>query len=164
MAEHNTDEFALPERLVLPHFAQPQSLLRVINKSGFPLEYKTADAIALDLHAVCGAYRDVPAHGRFQFATGISIELSPDLGAMVKPRSGLALHHGVWAIDGTIDRDYRGEIKVLLYNSMSEPYRVLPGDRIAQLVIFEAPRVFISEVEELSITDRGAAGFGSTGR
>jgi dUTP pyrophosphatase len=142
----------------------PKHVMRIVNKSGFPLEYATEGSIGLDLRAVMGMHRDVPAHGRFQFHTGISIELPGGLGATVKPRSGLALHHGVWAIDGSIDQDYRGELKVLLYNSSPEPYRVLPGDKIAQLVIFPVPRVAIEQVEELTMTGRGNRGFGSSGR
>jgi dUTP pyrophosphatase len=153
--------------------------VRVVNKSGFPLRYATAGAIGLDLVAAqvddrepvanrepvqriaCGATVRIP--------TGVAVELPDGLGALVQPRSGIAARHGVFAITGTIDRDYRGEIHVMLHNAGPEPFEVRRGDRIAQLVIIQAPRASIAEVdhelgEGLTVTKRGAGGFGSTGR
>lgn len=140
--------------------------LRVINESGHPLEYKTSGAIALDLYAVISSpYRDIPAHGRWSFDTGIAIELPDGYGALVQPRSGLARDHGVVAVTGVIDRDYRGFIQVALLNTGPSQYRVLKGDRVAQLLIVRAPSVKVIEVTgELSPTARDMSGFGSTGR
>jgi dUTP pyrophosphatase len=145
------------------------SLLRIHNASGYPLEYATDGAIGLDLRACLepGNARYVQPGQRFRFDTGITIELAPGMGAFVQPRSGLGLHHGVVALTGVIDRDYRGRIGVVLVNHGSEPYLVQPGERIAQLVIVESPRVLVQEVESvnhLGDTSRGASGFGSTGR
>lgn len=141
--------------------------LIISNKSGFPLTYATDGAIGLDLRAVLGEgnARYVQPGQRFKFDTGIAIKLPEGYGACVQPRSGLGLHHGVVALTGVIDRDYRGRIAVVLVNHGSEPYRVNPGDRIAQLVIVQVPRVNVVEVAELDDdTARGRGGFGSTGR
>ncbi|RWI35490.1 dUTP diphosphatase [Mesorhizobium sp.] len=99
--------------------------------------------------------------------TGIAIELSPGFEAQIRPRSGLALKHGITVLNtpGTIDSDYRGEIGVILYNAGSETFWVNPGDRIAQMVIAPVERaafVFVGD-EQLSETRRGEGGFGSTG-
>ncbi len=98
--------------------------------------------------------------------TGLVLELPPGLECQVRPRSGLAARHGITLPNspGTIDPDYRGEVKVLLHNGGGEPYRVCRGDRIAQLVFarFAVPRVV--EVRALTQTERGLGGFGSTGR
>ena len=97
--------------------------------------------------------------------TGIAIELSPGYEAQVRPRSGLALKHGITVLNspGTIDADYRGEVMVLLVNLGHETFVVQRGDRIAQAVIASAAHAEIELVEALSLTDRGDGGFGSTG-
>lgn len=139
--------------------------LRIKNESGFPLAYATNGAIGLDLRAVISnKERLIEPWRRFKFDTGISIELPDGFGAFVKPRSGLFLNYGVKAAEGVIDQDYRGRICVVLSNTSGDPYKVLHGDRIAQLVIQRVDRVEIVEVAELEITERGASGFGSTGR
>lgn len=141
--------------------------MRVKNESGFPLEYATDGAIGLDLRAVLGEgnYRYIQPGQRFKFDTGISIELPDGWGALVQPRSGMGLHHGVVAITGVIDQDFRGFIAVVLVNLGTDAYKVSPGDRIAQLVLIQVPpRPHIVVVDDLGITDRGASGFGSTGR
>lgn len=99
-------------------------------------------------------------------STGIAIELPSGYEAQVRPRSGLAQRHGVTVLNspGTIDADYRGEVKVLLVNLGSEIVTLSPGDRIAQLVVAPVATVCFEEVEELSDTSRGTGGFGSTGR
>lgn len=137
--------------------------LRVTNASGYPLEYATAGAIGLDLRACIGEQRSIPPGRRFAFDTGIGIELPAGYGALVQPRSGLGLHHGVVALTGVIDRDYRGTIRVVLVNLGLDAYTVRPGDRIAQLVVLACPQVAVRVVDELSETDRGRSGFGSTG-
>lgn len=140
--------------------------LRIVNKSGYPLTYATDGSVGLDLRAVIGVERDVAPGRRWLFDTGIHIELPAGCAGLVQPRSGMARDHGVFAVTGTIDRDYRGAVKALLVNPTSEAYRVHPGDRIAQLVIVRAPRVEVVELKdgELSETARGDSGFGSTGR
>jgi dUTP pyrophosphatase len=97
--------------------------------------------------------------------TGISLAMPDHLEAQVRPRSGLALRHGISMLNtpGTIDADYRGEIKVIMVNFGDQPFRVQRGDRIAQLVFQEVAKVKLETVEQLSTTVRGAGGFGHTG-
>ena len=98
-------------------------------------------------------------------ATGIAIALPPGFEGQVRPRSGLALKHAVTVLNapGTIDADYRGEVKVILINHGAEPFRIARGDRIAQLVVAPVTAVRFERVERLSETERGEGGFGSTG-
>jgi dUTP pyrophosphatase len=98
--------------------------------------------------------------------TGIAIALPENYEAQVRPRSGLALHHGVTVLNapGTIDADYRGEVKVILVNHGAEPFAIRRGDRIAQLVVAPVAAVAFVETEMLDDTERGDGGFGSTGR
>jgi dUTP pyrophosphatase len=108
-----------------------------------------------------------PGGGRAMVPTGIALALPPGYAGFVQPRSGLALRHGVTCLNtpGLIDAGYRDELSVLLVNTDPEvPYRVQRGDRIAQLVIQRVESAAFVEVEELSDTERGLAGFGSTGR
>jgi dUTP diphosphatase len=129
--------------------------------------YQSAHAAGLDL--VAGLAADapmiLPPGARGLVPTGLSIELSPGYEAQIRPRSGLALKHGVTLLNspGTIDADYRGEVMVLLVNHGAEPFFVNRGDRIAQLIVASVEHVAIVEVEELGSTTRGAGGFGSTG-
>lgn len=138
--------------------------MRIINKSGHRLERKTPGSIGYDLHAAIGVERWIRAGSRWICGTGIYLELPANHGALVLPRSGLARDHGIAAIPGVIDVDYRGEISVVLRNYSSCEYKILPGDRIAQLLILPVALLDIEEVDELSMTDRGASGFGSSGR
>ena len=103
---------------------------------------------------------------RAMIPTGLSIALPDGSEAQVRPRSGLAAKYGVTVLNspGTIDADYRGEIKVILVNLSDQPFTVSPGERIAQLVIAKYERVVWDEVDVLDETDRGEGGFGSTGR
>jgi len=103
---------------------------------------------------------------RAAVATGFAIAIPVGYEVQVRPRSGLALKHGVTCLNtpGTIDSDYRGEVKVILANLGSEPFAIARGDRIAQLVPAAVQRATLSEVHELDDTARGAGGFGSTGR
>ncbi|NGZ75453.1 dUTP diphosphatase [Saccharibacillus sp. VR-M41] len=98
--------------------------------------------------------------------TGIAIAMPGGLEAQIRPRSGLAFKHGITCLNtpGTIDADYRGEIKVLLINLGQEPFTIARGERIAQMVFQEVPETELAEVEELSETVRGAGGFGHTGK
>lgn len=97
--------------------------------------------------------------------TGFSLAMPPELEAQIRPRSGLALKHGVTALNspGTIDADYRGEVKVLLINHGTEPFKIERNERIAQMVFQVVPQIELLHVEELSDTERGSGGFGHTG-
>ena len=131
----------------------------------FPLpEYATPASAGVDLRA--SEARVIPPGGRALVPTGLRIALPEGYEAQVRPRSGLALRHGVTLPNspGTIDADYRGEIGVILMNLGQEPFIVEPGDRIAQMVVAPVARVAWSEAEELDATERGEGGFGSTGR
>ena len=131
----------------------------------FPLpEYATPASAGVDLRASEGCV--IPPGGRALVPTGLRIALPEDYEAQIRPRSGLALKHGVALPNspGTIDADYRGEVKVILINLGDEPFVVEPGDRIAQMVFAPVTRVAWCEVETLDATERGEGGFGSTGR
>jgi dUTP pyrophosphatase len=97
--------------------------------------------------------------------TGLAMAMSPQVEAQVRPRSGLAFKHGITCLNspGTIDADYRGEVKVLLINHGQEPFTINRGERIAQMVIQQLPEITIEEADELPDTVRGAGGFGHTG-
>jgi dUTP pyrophosphatase len=107
----------------------------------------------------------IPPGGRALVGTGLALALPPQCEAQVRPRSGLAWKHGVTVLNspGTIDADYRGEVKVLLVNHGSDPFVVRSGDRIAQLVVAEVLRVRLDERASLDDTARGAGGYGHTG-
>ncbi|MBV9629706.1 MAG: dUTP diphosphatase [Xanthobacteraceae bacterium] len=144
-------------------------IARLPHGSDLPLPtYQSAFAAGLDLYAAVPA--DAPlvlAPGTYaKIPTGITLALPPGTEGQVRPRSGLAAQHGVTLLNtpGTIDADYRGEISVLLINHGGAPFEVTRGMRIAQLVVAEIVRVTVREAEELDNTDRGAGGFGSTGR
>lgn len=119
----------------------------------------------MDLRAAVGSPVTLQPGERALVPTGIRIALSPGTEAQVRPRSGLALRHGISMVNspGTIDADYRGEIKVILINHGQEPFRVERGDRIAQLVVAPVCRVAWETVDSLDETVRGSGGFGHTG-
>lgn len=128
--------------------------------------YMTEHAAGVDLCAsLCADFVLAPGE-RALVPTGLAIELPPGFEAQVRPRSGLALRHGIALVNspGTIDADYRGEIGVILINLGSEPFTVSDGERIAQMVFARCERAEFIEVEELGDTARGAGGFGHTGR
>lgn len=127
--------------------------------------YATALSAGADLLAAVGEPVVLAPGGRVAVPTGLVLEIPPGYEGQVRPRSGLALHRGVTVANapGTIDADFRGEVKVLLINLGPEPVTITRGDRIAQLVIAPVVRVRLEEVEELGDTGRGAGGFGSTG-
>jgi dUTP pyrophosphatase len=129
--------------------------------------YETADAAGLDLRAAVPeqAPLTLSPGARALVPTGLVIELPPGLEAQIRPRSGLAFKHGVTILNapGTIDADYRGEIKVLVINLGQEPFAIPRGLRIAQMVVAPVTRVDLREAAELSASPRGAGGFGSTG-
>ena len=128
--------------------------------------YMTAQAAGMDLFAAVAEPVAIAPLGRALIPTGIAIELPDGYEAQVRPRSGLAVRNGITMLNtpGTIDPDYRGEIRVILANLGSEPFEVKNGDRIAQLVVSRFERVDWVPVEELGDTDRGSGGFGHTGR
>lgn len=129
--------------------------------------YETMDAAGMDLRAAVPA--DAPvvlAPGdRAAIPTGVAIALPPGFEAQVRPRSGLALKNGITALNspGTVDADYRGEIKVILINHGAERVTLRRGDRIAQMVVAPVTRATLEETDTLEDTARGAGGFGSTG-
>jgi dUTP pyrophosphatase len=130
--------------------------------------YQSAHAAGLDLLAAVA--EDTPlvlAPGKYALVpTGLTIALPPGYEAQVRPRSGLAAKHGITVLNspGTIDADYRGEIGVLLINHGAAPFSIRRGERVAQMVISAVTMAELVAVESLSATDRGAGGFGSTGR
>lgn len=143
-------------------------LQQLAHAAGLPLPaYQTADAAGLDLMAAVPDGEPVTlAPGQYALVpTGLAIALPPGHEAQVRPRSGLAAKHGVTVLNspGTIDADYRGEINVILINHGAAPFVINRGERIAQMVIAPVVQATLVAVAELSATDRGAGGFGSTG-
>ena len=139
---------------------------RLPHGQGLPLPaYATAESAGMDLLAAVEAEVVLRPGERRLIPTGIAIALPPGTEAQVRPRSGLALTHGVTVLNapGTIDADYRGEIGVILANLGPEPFTVSRGMRIAQLVVAPVARIDWQVVAELPETTRGAGGFGSTG-
>src|SRR5450755_1677641 len=128
--------------------------------------YATQHAAGMDLCAAVHNDVLVEPGKRVLVPTGLSIALPEGFEAQVRPRSGLALKHGVTVLNspGTVDADYRGEVAVLLINHGPEPFTIRRGERIAQMVIAQVARADFVSVTELSSTNRGAGGFGSTGR
>jgi dUTP pyrophosphatase len=128
--------------------------------------YGTASSSGMDLRAYLSAPVTLKPLDRTLIPTGIRISIPDGFEAQVRPRSGLAIEHGVTVLNtpGTIDADYRGEVKVILINLGKEPFTVRSGDRVAQMVFHKSVRVSFREVGELPQTDRGSGGFGSTGK
>ncbi len=127
--------------------------------------YQTDGAAGMDLKAAIDAEVVLPPGGRALIPTGVALSLPPGVEGQVRPRSGLAIRHGVTCLNspGTIDADYRGEVQVILANLGEEPFRVRRGDRIAQIVFSPVLSARLSVVPELDGTARGAGGFGHTG-
>lgn len=126
----------------------------------------TPGSAGLDLHACIDDGLTLNPGERALVPTGLALALPPGHEGQIRPRSGLAAQHGVTVLNapGTIDEDYRGEVKVLLVNLGPEPFRIEPGARIAQLVVAPVVYVRVDEVGELDPTSRSDGGFGSTGR
>lgn len=140
-------------------------LQRLPNGGGLPLpSYASAGAAGMDV--VAAESLTLRAGARAAVATGFAIAIPDGWEVQVRPRSGLALHHGITCLNspGTIDSDYRGEVKIILANLGQEDFAVKRGERIAQLVPQRVTRAHLEEVASLSATERGAGGFGSTGR
>ena len=127
--------------------------------------YATSGSAGLDLLAAIDADLELAPGARMAVPTGLAIELPQGVEAQVRPRSGLALNHGITCLNspGTIDSDYRGEVKVILINHGQTPFRISRGAKIAQMVIARHEQAELVEVESLGESARGAGGFGSTG-
>ena len=143
------------------------ALRRLAHGAGLPAPaYASEGSAGLDLHAAVEGDVVLAPGARELIPTGLAIALPPGHEAQIRPRSGLALRHGLTLLNspGTIDEDYRGEVAVLLVNLGAEPVTIRRGERIAQMVVAPVTRVRVVERECLDDTVRGAGGFGSTGR
>lgn len=141
--------------------------IRVINQSRHPLpEYATAGSSGLDLRANLESPVVLNSLDRQLIPTGLFMEIPEGFEAQVRPRSGLAIKQGLTCLNspGTIDADYRGEIKIILINLSREPQQVNDGDRIAQLVFQKVEKVNLVSVSELTTSERAEGGFGHTGK
>ena len=141
--------------------------VKIINTSNNTLpEYATTGSSGMDLRAFLDQPIILEPMQRALVPTGLFIELSDNLEAQVRPRSGLALKQGLTCLNspGTVDADYRGEIKVILINLSVEPQTIHSGDRIAQIVVQQVEKISWQLVEQIDSTERGVGGFGSTGK
>jgi dUTP pyrophosphatase len=141
--------------------------VKIINQSVFGLPaYQTEESAGMDLRANIAEPLTLQSLERQLIPTGLYIELPPGTEAQIRPRSGLAFKHGLTVLNspGTVDSDYRGEIKVLLVNLSHEPFIINPGERIAQMVVARHERVEWEAATELADSERGAGGYGSTGK
>ncbi len=142
-------------------------LIKKLDTNSFELpKYQTEGSVGMDLSAFIGADVVIKPNERELIPTGIAISLPQNIEGQVRPRSGLALKYGITVLNtpGTIDSDYRGEIKVILINHGKEDFLVKNNDRIAQLVFSEVVKVSLNEVDDLDQTLRDQKGFGSTGK
>lgn len=141
--------------------------VKIINKSNNALPaYETASSAGMDLRAFVDADVVLKPFERKLISTGLYIELPDGYEAQIRPRSGLAIKSGITVLNspGTIDADYRGEIKVILINLSNEFFTIKSGERICQMVIAKHEKAEFVEVNEISETERGAGGFGHTGK
>jgi dUTP pyrophosphatase len=140
--------------------------VKINNKSKHPLpKYETSGASGMDIRADIETTIDIEPLGRVLIKTGLYLEMENGLECQVRPRSGLALKKGLSVLNtpGTIDADYRGEIGVILVNLSNVAVSIEDGERIAQLVFCKVEHVSLTEVADLTDSERGAGGFGSTG-
>ena len=141
--------------------------VKIVNHSKHALpEYQTPLSAGLDIRAHLDESVTLRPLERAMIPTGLFVELPEGCEMQIRPRSGLAAKHGVTVLNspGTIDADYRGEIKVILVNLSNEPFTIEAGERIAQMIVARYEQIEWLPVEELGATERGAGGFGSTGR
>jgi dUTP pyrophosphatase len=141
--------------------------VKIVNQSSNPLPtYGTEQAAGMDIRANLSNPVVLKPMQRFLVPTGLFIELPDGYEAQIRPRSGLAINHGLTCLNspGTIDADYRGEIKIILINLSQEEQTIYHGDRIAQMVVHEVERVKWKEADEVKPTKRNAGGFGHTGK
>lgn len=140
--------------------------VNIINSSGNPLPaYETEGSAGMDLRAALDEPVVLAPLQRAMIPTGLRIALPQGYECQIRPRSGLAAKHGITVLNspGTIDADYRGEIKVILVNLSNEPFTINPGERVCQMVISRYSRAEWVQVETLDETERGSGGFGHTG-
>lgn len=141
--------------------------IRIVNKSGHSLPtHATAGSAGLDLRAALEEPVTLEPLDRALIPTGLYFAIPAGYEVQIRPRSGLAMKHGITVLNtpGTIDSDYRGEIRVALINLSREPFTIEPGERICQMVLTRYEQVEWVEAEQLDDTDRGEGGFGHTGR
>ncbi|MGM9829380.1 MAG: dUTP diphosphatase [Muribaculaceae bacterium] len=140
--------------------------VKIVNHSNNPLpEYSTKDSAGMDVRAMLDEPVTLRPLERALIPTGLHIQLPEGYECQIRPRSGLALKKGITVLNtpGTIDADYRGEIKIILINLSSEPFTIENGERICQMVIKEYVKATLTQVDDLDDTERGAGGFGHTG-
>ena len=140
--------------------------IRIVNRSAHPLPaYATEGSSGMDVRADLSAPIELAPLQRMLIPTGLYLEIPEGYEVQVRPRSGLAANHGLTCLNtpGTIDSDYRGEVKVILINLSDRPVAIRPGDRIAQLVVQRVERAVWVPVEDVSASDRAGGGFGHTG-
>ena len=141
--------------------------VKIVNHSKHALpEYQTPLSAGLDIRANLDESVTLRPLERAMIPTGLFVELPEGCEMQIRPRSGLAAKHGITVLNspGTIDADYRGEIKVILVNLSNEPFTIEAGERIAQMIVARYEQIEWQPVEELGATERGAGGFGSTGK
>lgn len=141
--------------------------VKIINKSGNPLpKYETACSAGMDLRAFIEQPVTLAPLERAMVPTGLFMEIPEGYEGQVRPRSGMAAKHGITVLNtpGTIDADYRGEIKIILVNLSNEPFVINNGDRVAQMIFARCEQATLVEVNEITETERGAGGFGHTGK
>lgn len=141
--------------------------IKIINQSNNPLpEYATLGSSGMDIRASLAEPMVLQPMARDLVPTGLFVEIPLGYEIQIRPRSGLAIKQGITCLNtpGTIDADYRGEIKVILINLSSEPQTIQPGDRIAQMVLQKVEQIQWVPATELGSSERGAGGFGSTGK
>jgi len=141
--------------------------IKIINKSDNPLPaYATSGSSGMDIRAYLQAPLSVKSMERVMVPTGLFVEIPEGYEAQIRPRSGLAIKQGITCLNtpGTIDADYRGEIKIILINLSAEEQIIHTGDRIAQMIIQKVEKIEWINAEELQVTERGEGGFGHTGK
>ncbi|MHC1779585.1 MAG: dUTP diphosphatase [Bacteroidales bacterium] len=141
--------------------------IKVLNRSAFPLpQYATEHSAGMDLRANTQESIVIKPLERVLVPTGLHIQLPEGYEAQIRPRSGLAIKHGIGIVNapGTIDADYRGEIKIILVNLSNEEFVLNPGERVAQMIIAKYEKAALIDVPALDESARGEGGFGSTGR
>lgn len=141
---------------------EPVPLPALVDAGGSLPEYASPGAAGADLRA--SEAIEIAPGGRAAVPTGVRLQIPPGHVGLVWPRSGLAVRHGIDTLAGVIDSDYRGEVRVVLVNHGQEPFRVAPGDRVAQLLVQRVARAAFTAAAQIDGTDRGGGGFGSTGR
>jgi len=141
--------------------------IKIVNTSANPLpQYATKGASGMDIRAALDIPLTLQPLERNLIPTGLFVEIPQGYEIQIRPRSGLAIKHGITCLNtpGTIDSDYRGEIKIILINLSSEEQVINPGDRVAQMIIQKTERAEFEQVEILNNTERAAGGFGHTGK